>query len=1042
MNLTAISIRRPSLIVACFLVLVIMGVSSYLRLPIELTPKYSPPIATVATLYPGAGPSEVENTVSKPLENALASMEGVDNIWVTSAENASFILIEFVQDADINRMIPEAQRKINQAAAAFPREVRQPTLNKFALDELPILRLAVSSSALSGSDFFDLVNNQIAPEIAQVKGVAEVSVLGGESREIRVNVNRERLDQYGLSLLQLAQALQAANLDFPTGKVSDPESQTRIRLSGKFDNLNEIRDLVVGKTKTGSSILLGEVAEVQDGVREPEVITRSDGKPAISLSVRKQGDANAVKMADLTLAKLRDLERNYAAEGLKFDIVANSSVFTRRAAAEVVKDLALAVLLVALVMLLFLHSLRTAAIVMVAIPTSILSAFVAFQLLGYSLNLLSLLGLSLSIGILVDDAIVVIENIYRHLEMGKSRAQAAYDGRMEIGFTAISITLIDVVVFLPVIFTGGIVSGLLTQFCVAVLVSTLMSLLVSFTLVPWLASRFGRAHRFEGRNRAGRAVLAFERSLDGAADFFVRLMQAALRTGFSRAMALLIAAGLLFASAGLVTSGFIGNAFLEAGERGEFLIDIEMPRNATLAQTNAAVQEVEAILKRQPDVARLFTTVGANVRSNGLSQPYIAEVHVFLKPYKRPRKDNTLVYARKTKIELESRIAGPVIRTAPIDIQGLSLAPIEVILLGPEPDSLLVLSRQISQIMEATPGCIEVRPTVEAGSPELRVEPDRRRMADYGITMAQVGLTLQTAFSGNTDTRYREGGYEYPVRIMLDAFDRQNTDDLRKLTLTNPLGALISLDRFANISESPAPARLERRARRPSVTINAQVLGRTNGAVGREIKTRLDALTLPAGYEIRYGGDLRRQEQGMGDLSFALWLSVVLVYLVMAALYDNWAYPFVVLFSIPLAVVGALLALALSGKTLTVFAGLGMLMLVGLVGKNAILVVDFANQLRARDMPVVEALARATRLRFRPILMTNISMIIGLLPIALAQGSGADWKNGLAWAIIGGLSSSMLLSLVIVPVAYVIVDGLVRRLGLQKKSPPEFSTEG
>lgn len=1038
MNITALSIRRPSLVIVAFAVLTFMGVASYLNLPIELVPKFSPPIVTIITLYPGASPSEVENAVSKPIEDAISSIEGIDQVQVGSQENSSFIAVEFEQSVDLDKSVQELQRKINQLQASLPKEVRPPVINKFALDELPILKIGVAGN-LTGPAFFDVVKNRVAPEIAQVKGVAQISILGGEEREIKVNISSARLEQYGLSLLQVTQAVQTANLDFPTGKVTGEQGQLRIRLAGKFLGIQDIRKLVVGKSRFGSSIFLQDIAEIQDGIRDQEIFCRADGQPAVGLSIRKQGDANAVEMSKLVLEKIATLQKAYAGQGLRFEVVANSSTFTKKATNAVLEDLLVAVLLVGLVMLLFLHSLRNAAIVLVSIPTSIVATFVMMEVSGYSLNLMSLLGLSLAIGILVDDAIVVIENIYRHLEMGKNRVQASYDGRMEIGFTAVSITLVDVVVFLPIVFTVGLVPNLLRQFCMTVLVSTLMSLLVSFTLVPWLTSRFGKLHRFEGKNLAGRIILRFENFLEWLSDAFVVLLKLALKNRRTKIITLATAVGLFGGSFTLLTSGLIGNAFMEAGERGEFLLEIVLPQDASLAQTDAITKQVESWLREQPEVVRTFTTVGSNNKTFGLSAPNIAEIQVFLSPYGGKRKELTPVFARKTKIKLEEIIAGARIKTNPIDILGLSFSPIEIMLNGPSLDSLLALSEKVKKEMAAVPGCVEIGSTVEGGNPEVKVEVNRQRMADCGLAMAQVGLTLQTAFSGNTDAKFRDGDFEYPIRIALDAFDRRSVEDIKNLSFVNPLGSTVYLKQFAEVSQSTAPTRLERRDRTTSLMLTAQVIGRPNGTVAREIKSRLDTLPLPPGAQIKYGGDLKRQQQAVGTLGFALWTSLVLVYLIMVALYDNWVYPLVVLVSIPLSIIGAFLALALAGENLTVFTGLGLLMLVGLVGKNAILVVDFANQLREEGMHIREALLTATKLRFRPVLMTNIAMVIGLLPIAFAQGSGADWKNGLAWAIIGGLNSSMFLSLIVVPVVYWMFDRGLEKLGWNKREKVELT---
>jgi HAE1 family hydrophobic/amphiphilic exporter-1 len=553
-----------------------------------------------------------------------------------------------------------------------------------------------------------------------------------------------------------------------------------------------------------------------------------------------------------------------------------------------------------------------------------------------------------------------------------------------------------------------------------------------------LTSRFGKHHRFKGKNLAGRVVLRFEEMLDWITEGFVTALRWALNSWTTKLVTMFTALALFGGAFLLVTEGYIGNAFFDPGERGEFLVEIELPKDASLAQTNAVTKQVETWLRAQPEVVSMFSTIGTNNKSFGMNSSHVGEILVFLTPLGNPRTINTAKFARQTKLKLEETIAGGKIKTSPIDILGLSFSPIEIMFDGPNLDSLLISAEQIKREMAQVPGCVEIESSVEAGNPEIKVDVNRQRLADYGLTMAQVGLALQTAFSGNTDAKYRDGDYEYPIRIALDAFDRRSTNDIKQLSFVNPLGNPVYLKQFAEVRESSAPSRLERRDRLPSVLMTAQVIGRPSGTVTREIKKRLDAMKMPAGSYVKYGGDFKRQEQGIKSLGYALIYSLILVYLIMVALYDNWVYPFVVLVSIPLSVIGAFLALALARQNLTVFTGLGLLMLVGLVGKNAILVVDFANHLRREGVELKEALLQATKLRFRPVLMTNIAMVIGLLPLALTHGPGSDWKNGLAWAIIGGLNSSMFLSLIVVPVVYWMFDRMLNKLGLDKEEKIEL----
>ncbi|TAE53947.1 MAG: efflux RND transporter permease subunit, partial [Bacteroidetes bacterium] len=489
MNISEIAIKRPSLIVVLFSILTLLGIYGYNQLSYELLPKFSAPVVAITTLYPGASPAEVENTVTKTIEDAVSSLENISSVRATSRENASIVVVELEQGADIDKSLQDAQRKINAVVAFLPEDALTPSLNKFSIDELPVIQIAATAD-LSPTEFYDLIKDRVEPSLARAPGVAQVTLIGGEEREIRVNVNPEKLRQYRLSILQVSQALKAANLDFPTGKIKDEERQVLIRLSGKFTNLEEVRNLVISRNpQTGSPVFLREIAEVEDTQKEVEKVARLNGVNAVGISIQKQSDANGVSLSKAVREELTNLEKIYEDKNLKFNIASDASEFTIEAANSVIEDIALAVALVALVMLVFLHSIRNAFIVMLAIPASLVATFFAMYIFDFTMNLMTLLAISLVVGILVDDSIVVLENIYRHLEMGKDRRTAALDGRNEIGFTALSITLVDVVVFFPLALLDGLIANIMRQFALVVVFSTLMSLLVSFTLTPWLSSR-------------------------------------------------------------------------------------------------------------------------------------------------------------------------------------------------------------------------------------------------------------------------------------------------------------------------------------------------------------------------------------------------------------------------------------------------------------------------------------------------------------------------------------------------------------------------
>lgn len=1031
MQITKISIKRPSLVVVLFTILLFLGGISYLTLNYELLPKFSPPVLTISTVYPGASPYEVENSVSKELEDALSSLENIDQIRTTSVEGVSVIVIQLKPDADVDLALQDAQRKVNAVMVDLPEDVRSPTLNKFSFDDLPIMRLGATAD-MEATRFYDIMENRIQPALARIPGVAQINIIGGEEREIRVNINRERLNAYNLSILQVSQVIQSANMDFPTGKIKTSDEQVLVRLAGKYESLDQLRDLVI-TVVDGAPVRLREIAEIQDTKKETTMVTRIDRVNSLGLSILKQTDANAVEVSRLLKEELQKLEELYTADNLRFSIASDTSEYTLEAADSVIHDLFIAVVLVAAVMLLFLHSLRNAVIVMIAVPLSLISTFIAINLLDYSLNLMSLLALSLVVGILVDDAIVVIENIYRHMEMGKSRVKAAYDGVREIGFTVMSITLVIVVVFFPIALTSGLISNLMKQFSVVVVISTLLSLLVSFTVIPLLASRFSRLEHLSGKNIFGRFILAFERGIERFGEWLRGILVWSLD---HKLLTLVLTTVLFFASVALVPMGFIGAEFISQGDRGEFIIQVELPKDASIEQTNIVTKEIEDMLAQKPEIVSLFTTVGQQ-STGGLggsqSTAYAAEITVKLVPAEQRTYDSNIT-ARFIKNELEAQIPEAKIKTTPVSLMGTAnQAPVEIIVKGPGLDSVMAYASKVLDEVRKVPGTTEMKLSVEAGNPEINVSVDRDKMASLGLTLDMVGATMQTAFNGNDDAKFRQGEFDYDINIKFDDFDRESVEDIRALSLLNNRGQLIRLDQFATVKETTGPSRLERKDRITSVSVQSQVVGRPSGTVTEEIKARLTSLTPPAEVTYEFGGDAQNQSEAFTSLLIAFASSILLVYLILVALYDNYVYPLVVLFSIPLAMVGSLLALALTQHTLSIFTLLGIIMLIGLVAKNAILVVDFTNHLKEKGMKTREALIEATRERLRPILMTTIAMVIGMLPIAVASGPGASWKNGLAWAIIGGLLSSMFLTLVVIPVLYQVVDSLLARLGVSQK---------
>jgi HAE1 family hydrophobic/amphiphilic exporter-1 len=1019
MTVTEIAIKRSTLVVVIFAALTLLGVTSYTMLNYDLFPKMDIPIVVVVTQYPGASASEMESTVTKKIEDALASMENVKTMSSTSQESVSMIVVELYSGANTDLALQDAQRKVNSIMYNLPDDITTPALYTFSMDDMPILKAGVTAN-MDPRKLYTLVDNQIKSQLSKMEGVGQVTLIGGTEREIQVKVNKHKLDSYNLTISEVYSAISAANLEYPTGKIEGDTKQYTVRLGGKFTSLNEIRNLVIAQRADGE-IKISDVAEVIDGTVEQTRISRVNGVTSIGLSIQKQSDANTVKVCSLLKAQMKVLEQRYADYGLKFTIASDNSEYTMASANAVMEDLLIAILLVAIIMFLFLHSLRNSLIVLISIPTSIISVFTAMYVFDFSLNMLTLMALSLVIGILVDDSIVVIENIYRHLEMGKDKVNASLDGRNEIGFTAVAITMVDVVVFLPLSMVSGMIGNMLREFSLVVVFSTLMSLFVSFTITPLLASRFGKIEKLSRNKLMGKIALGFE-------DLFKKLLvnyERTLRWGLAHRKTVFAAATILvLGSFSLVGLGFIGSEFITTGDRGEFMIRVEGEPQNTTYQTNKITQQIESYLMTLPDVTKIYTNVGYSSASGGLTaESNKSEITVSLVP-KQDRKLSVEDYMVMIKKEL-LKIPGIKVTAAATSLTGnASSSPIQILLSGPDLDQVYNVADSVMGIVRTIPGTTDIELSVEKSRPELRIQLNREKMAKLGLSVYSVGTTLSVAFSGTSNLNYSDKSDDYNINVRFDEFNRKSVEDVGAITFKNSSGQLIELRQFADIFQSLGPNKLQRFNRISSIYVNSNVIGRPVGTVGEEIKAAVAKKIHNRDVSIEYKGNLERQSEAFGSLFLALGIAIILVYFIMVALYNSYLYPFVVLFSIPVAVIGALSALALAWQTLSVFSIIGMIMLIGLVAKNAILLVDFTNQLREEGKPVVEALVEAGKERMRPILMTTLAMVFGMLPIALASGEASEVKNGLAWAIIGGLTSSLLLTLVLVPSVYMTMENL------------------
>ena len=1030
MNITEISINRPSLIIVLFSVFTLLGVIGYKNLSYELMPDFNQPVVVIKTAYPGAEPNEVETSVSRKIEDALSNLEGVDYLVSKSLPNASVIIANLKYGTNLDKSMQDAQRYIDNIRKDLPADILSPVMSKVSPNDLPIMSISATSD-LPATEFYQKMKDDYLPQIQQIKGVAEITLLGGEEREIQVKVNPDKLIAYKISLYQVVESINRSGMDLPAGKVQTNQENNTVRLTGKFATINDINNVQVAMPIPGSPVYVKDIANVVNGIKEITSYSRYNGKAGIGLLLKKQGDANAVDVSKLVKEKFKSIELQNESQKVKFIIADDSTDNTIAAVNSVIIDLILAVILVSIVMLLFLRSFRNSLIVIVAIPTSLVTAFAVMWLLGYTLNLMTLLAMSLIIGILVDDAVVVLENIQKHLDRGKEKRTASLDGRMEIGFAALSITLVDVVVFVPILFLQVFVADMLKQFSVVVITSTLTSLLVGFTLTPWLASRIGKKENLQATNFFNRFLLWFEKQLEFFTQWYGKTLQWVLshKIIFTGIVLLLFAITL-----GIMKQGIIGKELISTGDQGKFKLALEYDKTTAIQQNNLISTEIEKYIIAQPEVKTVFSNVGGpstGIGSLGVGATNKTEFTIQLKGKKELKNLPTETYMKKLREDLKIKFPSINYSMAALGLIPRS-APIEITLSGSNLDVVMKNGNDLKSIVEKIPGADNVRLSVEQGSPEFKIIPDKDRMQRLGLNTAYVGINLRTAFTGNNDATLTQDGTEYPVRIWLDEFNRKNFEDVANLTIINPMGIPIEVSQFAKVEQDNSPSLLERKDRQSAVTLTADALGRPSGTVADEVVAYLKEHPLQDGIEMTWGSDIKRQNDSFGALGSVLAISFLLIYLIMVALYDSFVYPFVVLFSIPVAIIGAFLALNLSLSNLSLFALLGLIMLMGLVVKNAILIVDFTNQLKAEGKHFKEALIIAGKERLRPILMTTLAMVFGMLPIAMASGTAAEWKNGLAWVIIGGLLSSLILTVFLVPMIYYLVDTAKEKLNKNK----------
>ncbi|PTN35601.1 efflux RND transporter permease subunit [Desulfonatronum sp. SC1] len=1027
MYITQQSVSRPIFTIMVVLIVVILGGVSLSRLPIDLMPELTFPTLTVMTSYENASPEEMEELVTRLVEEAVAAVPGVEEITSVSSEGQSSVRVSFSWGTNLDAASNDIRDRLDRIAGRLPDSADRPQLFKFDAAQFPILILG-ASSRLDPVEMRLVIDNQVKQRIERIPGVAALDIWGGLEREIQINVDPDRVRSLGFSLEQIVQAVREANINVPAGTIDQGRFEVTLRTPGEFTSLEEIRSTVVA-VRDGAPIYLGQLAEVVDGHQRQTRIIRINGEPGVRLAVRKQAGTNTVQVAQTVLRELERINADFSQ--LQITPIIDTSKYIQQSIKNVGRSILFGGALAVLVLLFFLRNIRSTLVIATGIPISIIATFTLIYFGGFTLNLMTLGGLALGVGMMVDNAIVVLENIYRLREQGGEGKAVAVQGTNEVGAAVMASTITTLVIFLPMIFLEGIAGVMFRQLAYVVAFALICSLLVALTVVPMLSARLlrpttGTVSPIVGVR--GRMYAFSGRMFKELEDAYLDLLRWVLR----HRMVTLGLAVLVFAGA-LALIPRLGSEFMPSTDEGEVRVNIEMEVGTRLEVVDTQVRRIEEIVWKQvPEIENMVVNVGTSGwRGGGGSR---AEIRMALVPAaERTRSSEQIAAALRPAL---SGIPGTVVRTRAG--QGLFIFrmgagdgdSMVVEVRGWELDRLDALAAEVAALMENVPGITDVRLSREAGVRQELFRIDRTRAADLGLSATKIARTLETAIAGSRAANYREGGYEYRILVKLAEAERMGIEDILDLTMLNAAGEQVMLRNVVTVESGRGPIQIDRKDQQRITSISAAISGRDLGAVAGDVREALREIPVPRDYEIVFAGDYEEQQEAFGELTLALILALILVYMVMACLYESLRDPLVVMFAVPLAAIGVVLMLLLSGTTLNVQSFIGCIMLGGIVVNNAILIVDQSSNLRKnKGFSPMDAVQEAGRRRLRPILMTTLTTALALTPLALGWGEGAEAQAPMARVVIGGLASSSLITLVVIPVMYTLFYGAKRREG-------------
>jgi hydrophobic/amphiphilic exporter-1 (mainly G- bacteria), HAE1 family len=1030
------------------LALVLMGGVAYTYLHVDRLPPVTIGVVSVSSSLPNASAQNVELLVTEPIENAISGISGVDTVTSSSSQGTASVTVQLADGYNPNQADLDIQQAMGPVARRLPANATAPVVRKFDPNASPIMDVAFTGAPLD--QLYDVASNEIQPDLQSVPGVGQVNISGGLQREIEVQVDYSKLAAYGVTIAQVNTALTNANVAIPSGSVPVGTQIINIVPQGLFNTIQDIQNVLISYSPTSGPIYIGDVSQVVQTYKQQYNLQRLNGQDAVGLSITPNSDANTVQVADALRAELKRLQPLLPA-GTTITVTNDQSLFTRASLDSIQHDLALAIMMVAIVILVFLHDWKHTIIVLCAIPTSLISTFLVMYLLGFTLNTMSMMALALMIGILVDDSIVVLENIHRHLQLGESPWQAALNGRSEIGMAAIAITMADIVVYTPIAFMSGSIGQLFRQYGLTVVAATLFSMLMSFTLTPMLASRWlrhGGPPRFKRLSAIGDK---WDRGFEKIGEFFAQSVPWTVRT---RWVVLLASLVLVVAAAMMIPLHLLGTEYAPAEDDNSFSVNLQLPPGTSLQATDQAARQMEGYIQALPEVQYYFTSVSIP-GGGGFNRGGASSVSIDVQTIPKDQR-------KRTVFELINALRGQARRIAGANFNGGVSSPlpggggggagsINVSISGPDLDQVTQLSQQAQQTLLSVPGVQDVRNSNLNSVPELDISLDRVRMAQLGVTNQQVDQALSSAIGGSLVTEFQPPGTQQEdITLQADPSQRYDLTTLGQIpvgtetaagttstggtggggtgTATTAGNAVVTLGQIATLKQGSGPVTIQRVNRQVTASLSAAPVGRPLGDVATDINKAMKTVAFPPGYGFTLRGQVQIFNQAITALSAALVLSVILEYMLLVALYESWLFPLVRMLTVPLGMIGAFLLLFITGNTINIFSIIGMIMGEGLVAKSGILLVDYANTLRERGMGRTEALQEAVRVRLRPILMTSCTMIFGMLPLALKLEAGAETRAPMAVVVIGALLSSTVLTLVVVPALYTVMDDAQSRL--------------